>query len=89
MYTITPYTYQHAAQLGVQVKPSTNKKKKIDVYKNGKKIASVGALGYGDYPTFLNTKGKTYALKRRREYKRRHQKDRYKGNGYFADRLLW
>ena len=91
MYTITNYTKQKARQLGVQVRPSKNKKKKLDVYKNGKKIASVGAVGYGDYPTFMKTRGRTYAQKRRREYKRRHHKDRFKKNtnGYYADQLLW
>ena len=89
MYTITAYTKRQVKKLGVQVTRSKNKKKKLDVYKNGKKIASVGALGYGDYPTFMNTRGKAYADRRRREYKRRHSKDRHTGNGYYADRLLW
>ena len=46
MYEITNYTYKQAKKLGVSVKNSTNKTKKIDVYKNGKKIASVGAIIY-------------------------------------------
>ena len=38
MYTITDYTKNKAKLLGVVVKPSQNKKKKIDVYsKDGKK----------------------------------------------------
>ena len=57
MYTITNYTKQKARRLGVQVKLSKNKKKKLDVFKNGKKIASIGARGYGYYPTFMKTKG--------------------------------
>jgi hypothetical protein len=91
MYTITSYTKRKARQLGVQVRPSTNKKKKVDVYKNGKKIASIGARGYGDYPTFMKTHGQAFANKKRRLYKQRHQKDRRKKNtnGYFADQLLW
>ena len=91
MYTITAYTKRKARQLGVQVRPSTNKKKKLDVFKNGKKIASVGARGYGDYPTFMRTHGQSFANKKRRLYKQRHHKDRLKknSNGYFVDRLLW
>ena len=90
-YTITTYTRNQAKKLGVVVKKSTNKKKKIDVFKNGKKIASVGAIGYNDYPTFIKTKGKEYADKRRRLYKIRHNKYRnIKGtNSYWADKLLW
>ena len=90
-YTITTYTKNQAKKLGVVVKKSKNKKKKIDVFKNNKKVASVGAIGYGDYPTYIKTKGKEYADKRRKLYKIRHQKYRnIKGtNSYYADKLLW
>ena len=99
-YTITTYTRNQAKKLGVKVKRSTNSKKKIDVFKMvknakgklvEKKVASVGAIGYGDYPTFMKTKGKEYADKRRAAYKKRHQKYRnIKGtNSYYADKLLW
>ena len=67
-YTITKYTYKQAKKLGVTVKPSTNKTKKIDVYKKGKKVASVGARGYNDFPTFMKLKGKKYAQTRRKLY---------------------
>ncbi len=78
-------------KLGVQVKPSKLKGKKIDVFKDGKKVASVGAIGYGDYPTFKRTKGKKYADERRRLYKIRHNKNRNKRGtpSYYADKLLW
>ena len=69
-YTITQYTKQQAKKLGVEVKPSRVKGKKIDVFKNGKKVASVGAIGYGDYPTYIKTKGKAYADERRKAYKK-------------------
>tara|TARA_R110002072_G_scaffold254220_1_gene413077 strand:- start:5566 stop:5844 length:279 start_codon:yes stop_codon:yes gene_type:complete len=90
-YNITSYTKIQARKIGVKVKPSKVKGKKIDVFKGGKKVASVGAIGYGDYPTFLKTKGKEYASERRRLYKLRHNKNRSKvgSNGYYADKLLW
>ncbi len=91
-YNITAYTKGRAKKLGVSVKPSTRKGKKIDVFnKDGKKIASVGALGYKDYPTFLKTEGKEVADKRRKAYKTRHNKNRKKvgSAGYYADNLLW
>ena len=75
-YTITKYTYRQAKKMGVTVKPSTNKTKKIDVIKQGKKIASVGAYGMNDYPTYMKLKGNKYAKTRRRLYKMRHEKDR-------------
>jgi hypothetical protein len=90
-YTITNYTYKQAKKLGVQVKPSTNKTKKIDVYKKGRKIASVGAYGMNDFPTYIKKKGLKYAKTRRRLYKMRHEKDRHivGSHGYYADKLLW
>jgi hypothetical protein len=90
-YSITSYTKKQAKKIGVEVKPSKVKGKKIDVFKNGKKVASVGAIGYGDYPTYIRTKGKKYADERRRLYKIRHQSNRTKvgSNGYYADKLLW
>ena len=58
-YKITNYTKRQAKKLGVEVKPSSVKGKKIDVFnKKGKKIASVGALGYMDYPNYIKKKGK-------------------------------
>ena len=91
MYEITPYTTAQARKFGVQVKPSTSKGKKIDVFKDGDKLVSVGALGYGDYGTFQKTKGKAFADKRREAYKSRHEKDlKKKGTpGFWANALLW
>jgi len=91
-YRITSYTRDRAKALGVTVKPSTVKGKKIDVFnKKGEKLASVGAIGYGDYPTFVRTKGLDYAESRRHMYKIRHEKDRHKAGsaGFYADKLLW
>ena len=89
-YKITNYTKDKAKKLGVEVKVSKVKGKKLDVFKDGKKIASVGALGYSDYPTYIKDKGKDYADKRRTLYKIRHKKDKdVKGTkGYYAYRLL-
>ena len=91
MYKITQYTKEKAKELNVKIKQSTNPKKKIDVYKDNKKIASVGAIGYDDYPTYINKKGKPYADEKRKLYKLRHRKDRnvIGSNGYYADQLLW
>ena len=91
MYSIKQYTYKKAKKLGVKVRPSTNKTKKIDVYKHDKKIASVGANGMNDFPTYIQKRGLKYAKTRRRLYKMRHEKDRHKkwSNGWLADKLLW
>ena len=88
-YKITDYSYQQAKKLNVEIKPSSNKKKKIDVFKNDKKIASIGAVGYNDYPTFIIKKSLDYANQRKKLYRLRHKKDLNSGNGYFANKILW
>jgi len=90
-YIITNYTRNKAKKLHVEIKHSTNKYKKIDVYKNNRKIASIGANGMNDFPTFINSRGMKYAKTRRRLYKKRHEKDRHIkwSNGWLADKLLW
>ena len=82
MYKIKKIQYQKAKKLGVEIKPSKLKGKKIDVFKNDKKIASIGAIGYGDFATFQQTKGKEFALKRQKAYKKRHQKYRNHQKSY-------
>lgn len=100
-YRISNYSKKQAKKLGVTIRPSKMKGKKIDVFKKVKdkksgkmilkKIASIGALGYGDYPTFTREKGKEFADKKRKAYKARHEKDRHvRGSaGFYADKILW
>ena len=95
-YNILPYSFRKAKDLGVVIKPSSNVLKKIDVFKNGKKIASIGARGMNDYPTYIEKEKKGYfqkghAKERRKLYKQRHEKDRHKigSNGWYADKILW
>jgi hypothetical protein len=87
-YKIQPYTLAQADKLGVKVKPSTQAGKKLDVFKAGEKIASIGASGMGDYPTYLKQQGKAFADERRRLYKIRHAKNKGVA-GQLADKLLW
>lgn len=91
MYEITKYSYDQAKKLGVDIKPSTNKKKKIDVFKNDKKIASIGAKSYSDFPNYVKEKGLTYAKERQRLYKLRHAKTSQKKDSpsFFASKILW
>ena len=92
MYTIKDYSYKQAKKLGVQIRPSSNPKKKLDIYSlEGEFICSIGSIDYGDYPTFLETKTKEYADNRRRLYKIRHEKNRKKVGtpSYYADNILW
>lgn len=89
-YRISQYTRDKARKLHVEVRPSNRKGKKIDVFKNGKKIASIGALGYNDFTTF-SRQSKSKAKARQKAYHSRHRKDEKKAGspGYYAAHLLW
>lgn len=91
MYQIKQYTLDQAKKYNYTVKPSTNLNKKIDVYKDQSKIASIGDSNYSDYPTYIKTHGKLYAENRRILYHKRHTKDiKIKGsNGWLSSILLW
>ena len=91
MYEITQYSKDQAKKLGVEIKHSSRKNKKIDVYKNGEYVVSIGDNRYKDFPTYKKIEGEEYANKRREAYKKRHEKDRHvKGTaGYYADKILW
>lgn len=75
---------QNAKRLGVTVEPSTVKNKKLDVFKDDKKVASIGDIRYSD---FLQHGDK----KRQENYLKRHAKTRaVKGSpSYFAAEILW
>ena len=95
VYTITDYSKKKADKLGVKIKPSKNKNKKIDVYKDGEKIAAIDDKKYNDYPTYLSFEKKGlvkqgYANERRKLYRIRHKKNIDKdGNGYYSNKILW
>lgn len=90
-YKITDYSKEQAKKLGVQIKPSTNKKKKVDVFKDGEKVASIGSRGMGDFPTYMEKEGKAFADERRRLFKIRNEKFRKNKNtpAWYADKILW
>ena len=91
MYKIRNYSLKKAREIGVQIKPSTRIGKKIDVYKSGKKIASIGAAGYLDFPNYLAKYGRKVADQKRAAYYKRHKRNlTVKGSpGYYAARILW
>ena len=89
MYTILKYSYDQAKKLGVQIQPSKHKNKKIDVYKDGSFICSIGDSRYLDYPNFLKI-DKALGEKKRMAYHKRHQKENVEGTrGWYALNILW
>tara|TARA_R110000850_G_scaffold153465_1_gene276934 strand:+ start:1918 stop:2196 length:279 start_codon:yes stop_codon:yes gene_type:complete len=90
-YKITSTQRSRAKKIGVTIKASKLKGKKIAVFKNNKKVADVGAKGYKDFDSYKKTKGVKFANNRRRLYKIRHAKTRTKkgSRSYYADKILW
>lgn len=93
-YQIKDIQRKKAKREGVTIKPSKNPKKKLDVFKKDKKVASIGATGYKDYATYMKEDGKDVAEKKRKNYLKRHSKepktkDGKKTNSYYADKILW
>lgn len=90
-YRISTYTRKQAARLGVTVRLASNPAKKIDVFKDGHKVATVGACGYKDYPTFLREDGKEVANRKRNAFKSRFERYRHRrgSKAWYADQLLW
>ena len=91
-YKITKYSFDQARKLGVTIKPSTKKSKKIDVFdKNGSLICSIGDNKFNDYGTYIEKYGLDYANVRRRLYRIRHVGENKKigSCGYYAWKILW
>ena len=90
-YFITEYTKQQAKKYDLIIKPSNKLNKKIDVYKSsGEFLGSVGDSRYSDYPSYIKSKGKEYADKRRELYYKRHSSSGEKySKDWLAKNLLW
>ena len=90
-YIISDYTKKRAMKLGVNIKPSKNRNKKIDVFKDNKFLFSIGAAGYLDYTQYIKLFNKRYADERRRLYRLRHAKNIGipDSAGFYAAELLW
>ena len=96
-FEIRPHHRQQARRLGVMIAPSKLDGKKLDVFRNGKKIASIGAKGYWDYASYLDAEKngrfpKGYAEEKRKAYRSRHSKERTQCKntpGYLSYYILW
>ncbi len=74
----------NAAKIGVTIKRSTRQGKKLDIFKNDKKVASIGASAYDDFTVHGDEQ-------RRKNYLSRHGKTRVKVGtpSYYAWKILW
>ena len=91
MYKIDPYSYEKAKILKVNIIPSIQKNKKIDVLDgNNQYICSIGDIRRKDFPTYLKD-GKEYAEYRQQQYWLRHRKhtNKWGTKAYYVANLLW
>ena len=74
----------NAKKIGVTVKKSTRAGKKLDVFKDGKKVASIGDVNYKDFSV-------TGDKDRQRAYRSRFAKTMNKVGtpSYYASKILW
>ena len=78
MYEISPATYKAAKQYNLDIFPSKKPNKKIDVYRGGVYVGSVGDIRYKEYHIYLKQDGKQVAENRRRLFHLRTPKDTFK-----------
>ena len=78
MYEISPATYKAAKYYNLDIYLSEKRFKKIDVYRKGEYLASVGDSRYKDYHIYLKQDGKQVANERRRLFHLRTPKDTFK-----------
>ena len=89
MYHILPYHVNQAKKLGVQITPSTKGNYKLDVYKNGEYITSIGDKRFM-YFALIHQGDPELAEKRRQLYWKRHAEDNVPNTrGWYALHLLW
>tara|TARA_R110002073_G_scaffold244696_2_gene406716 strand:- start:327 stop:716 length:390 start_codon:yes stop_codon:yes gene_type:complete len=95
-YTIKQRQKSNAARLGVSIRPSENKNKKLDVIKDGEVIASIGGryydgVWYKDYASLLEDPTDRYGnelnpKQRRDMYLKRHAHEAKYTKGTKANR---
>lgn len=88
MYEITEDQYETADTLRIEIRPSENKRKLIDVYKDGIYFCSIGAINFRYYRELLSDEGVVVA-----EQKKQKILHRYKNNCtlevLYLMRILW
>jgi hypothetical protein len=87
MYKIRPYHLKQADSLGVEIKPSSTKFYKLDVFKDGKYLTSIGDRRYLDYQLYMEIDPEL-AERKRDLYWKRHKKDNGI-RGIMAREILW
>lgn len=87
-FTITDAMLAEAALLKIEIRPSENKRRLIDVYKDGEYQCSIGASNFAYWNQLVETEGVDYAVMKRDKLLRRF-KNSCKPEVLWTLRLLW
>ena len=71
-FKIHPYHILQAKKYGVTIDYSKNKDKKLDVFKDGKKIADIGLIAYFDYQSYKDIEKMGFFQREQRKLKEKH-----------------
>lgn len=87
-FEITPSMLQEAEDLRIEIRPSENKRKLIDVYRDGKYFCSVGANNFLYYNQLVELEGIEFAQRKKEKILARYKND-CKLETLYMLRLLW
>lgn len=88
MYEISDNQFDMACDLGVEILPSENKRKLIDVYKDGVLYCSVGAINFRYYRELLRDDGAWEANQKKQKILARY-KNNCRLEVLYMIRFLW
>jgi len=87
-FVITPEMYEEAAFLKIEIRPSENKRRLIDVYKNGEFQCSIAASNFKYFNQLKEEQGVDFAVQKRNKILQRF-KNNCSQEVLWTLRLLW
>ena len=87
-YIISEKQYEIAKKLNIEIIPSENPRKKIDIYKNGDYLCSIGATNFRALKEWIDLVGRNEAYIKRNAYISRH-KSSCDLKSIYEIQLLW
>lgn len=87
-FVITPEMYEEAALLKIEIRPSENKRRLIDVYRDGEFQCSLAASNFKYFNQLKEEHGVDYAVMKRDKLLRRF-KNSCQPHVLWTLRLLW
>lgn len=87
-FEITPEMYQEATLLKIEIRPSANKKRLIDLYRDDELLYSIGARNFLYFNQLVETQGIDFAIRKREKILHRF-KNNCSPEVLYTLRLLW